>query len=306
MKKIIAAAICLTLGGASVFAASYANNKYQKLAQEYTRKAERALDYGDYELSEQYAAEAEKNAALSDEYIRRMTAKGQYEEDIKKASAHLDMIKSMGGDEEFPDNYEKALAAIEKSKELSAAEDYPEASKEANRVYSLFSDDIIQKIVAKGNAKQAIDGAQGRIEEVKEIRGDFNFPIAFKSATEYLDQALVAYSSQDYDKAFALAQSVVEVLAEVHPVTPLPQFYIVRPWAETKDCFWNIAGRPYVYNNPFLWENLYEANKSNIPQRNNPNLIRPGMKMEIPSISGEYRDGVYSPEEEYNAFSLNR
>ena len=86
-------------------------------------------------------------------------------------------------------------------------------------------------------------------------------------------------------------------------MTPLPQFYVVRPWAETKDCYWNISGRKYVYNNPLLWENLYNANKSKMPRPNDPNLILPGMKMEIPSISGELREGTYSPNKEYEPFN---
>ena len=99
-----------------------------------------------------------------------------------------------------------------------------------------------------------------------------------------------------------MAKQLVETLAEVKEITPLPKYYIVRPWAESKDCFWNISGRAYVYNNPFLWENLYEANKNQLQDPKNPNLIQPGMKMEIPSISGEYRDGVYSPTKKYDPF----
>ena len=91
-------------------------------------------------------------------------------------------------------------------------------------------------------------------------------------------------------------------MAEIKEVTPLPKYYVVKPWESDKDCFWNISGRPYVYNNPYLWENLYEANKNSLPDPKNPNLIRPGMKMEIPSISGEYRDGVYSPDKDYEPF----
>ena len=114
-----------------------------------------------------------------------------------------------------------------------------------------------------------------------------------------------AYKAEDYTTAVAYAKQVVESLADIKEITPLPQYYVVRPWAETKDCYWNISGRPYVYNNPLLWENLYQANKSNMPNPNDPNLIMPGMKMEIPSITGEYREGVYSPAKKYDGYSAN-
>ena len=52
MKKILACTVASVLG-LSVFAASYTNNTYQKLAKEYTQKAERALDAGEYVLDEE-------------------------------------------------------------------------------------------------------------------------------------------------------------------------------------------------------------------------------------------------------------
>jgi len=95
-------------------------------------------------------------------------------------------------------------------------------------------------------------------------------------------------------------------LEGVREITPLPQFYVVRPWADTKDCYWNISGRPYIYNNPLLWENLYQKNKQSMPKPEDPNLILPGMKMEIPSLTGEFREGTYNPSKKYDAYSVNR
>lgn len=58
-----------------IFAASYKNNTYQKLAEEYTKKAQNALDAGDYLLAEDYAKKAEENAVLSEAFIKKMLAK---------------------------------------------------------------------------------------------------------------------------------------------------------------------------------------------------------------------------------------
>lgn len=228
MKKIFTV-ICLCLISSLVFAVSYKNNTYQKLAEEYTVKAQKAMDAGEYEMAVDYAAKAEENAALSEAFIKTMTA--------------------------------------------------------------------------RNSAENAINLAKNRIEYVKGIRGDVNYPLAFNDAQNYLAQADTAFSSEKYADAENAANQVLEVLADVKEMTPLPKFYIVCPWEDTKDCFWNISGRPYVYNNPLLWENLYQANKNKLPEPNNPNLIKPGMKMEIPSISGEYRDGVYSPSVKYDSFN---
>ena len=136
-----------------------------------------------------------------------------------------------------------------------------------------------------------------------QINADKNFPMAYTAAQKAYASADDAYKTEDYTTAAAYAKQVLEALADIKEITPLPQYYIVRPWEETKDCYWNISGRSYVYNNPLLWENLYQANKSNMPKPSDPNLIMPGMKMEIPSLTGEYREGVYSPSKKYDGYS---
>ncbi|MGI5070955.1 hypothetical protein HRO26_07410 [Treponema pectinovorum] len=231
MKKLIL--IVISIVSASVlFAVSYKNNTYQKLANEYTKKAQVALDAGDYMLAEDYANKAAENAALSEAYIKKMLLKSDADSSMKAASKRLDYAKS--------------------------------------------------------------------------INADRNFPMAFSAAQKSYASAEDAYKSEDFTTAVAYANQVLTALADIKEITPLPKFYIVRPWAETKDCYWNISGRSYVYNNPLLWENLYQANKSNMPKQDDPNLILPGMKMEIPSLTGEYREGVYSPAKKYDGYSANK
>lgn len=231
MKKVLAVA-SLFLAGSLIFAVSYRNNTYQKLADEYTRKAQNALDAGEYVLAEEYAKKAEENAILSEEFVKKMLAKADCDTVMKQAAKKLEYAKS--------------------------------------------------------------------------INAERNFPMAYSSAQKSYASAQESYSGEDYVAATAFAKQVLEALADIKEITPLPEFYVVRPWAETRDCYWNISGRPYVYNNPLLWENLYQANKSNMPKPNDPNLILPGMKMKIPSITGEYREGVYNPSKKYDPYSANR
>ena len=224
---------------------------------------------------------------------------------LNAAKERLEMAEAAGLDTSN-DAYNKALEAYNKALDEFEAENYKDAKKEADKVLELLSDDYLNSLIARSQAEDALKAAKERLDYAESINAPRDFPIAYNAASEYYKQAVEAFENEDYEKATALAQKVIDALAEIHEITPLPKFYIVRPWAETKDCFWNISGRSYVYNNPWLWENLYEANKDNIPDRNNPNLILPGMKMEIPSITGEYRDGVYSPDVDYETYSANR
>jgi hypothetical protein len=73
----------------------------------------------------------------------------------------------------------------------------------------------------------------------------------------------------------------------------LPAQYTVRLWKATGDCFSSIAGMPFIYNDPYKWRVLYEANKSKLPKPNNPHLIYPGTVLEIPSLEGETRSGIW-------------
>lgn len=212
----------------SVFAISYTNNTYQKLANEYAKKAEMALDAGHYEESVEYSKLAEENAILSREYTEMMLARKDAEDNIKLAK--------------------NKLAWAEKV--------------DAPNIY----------------------------------------PMAYSAGKENIENADASFGEEDYPKASDFAKQALAALDGIVETTPLPEFYIVRPWAETKDCYWNISGRHYVYNNPLLWENLYQANKDKMPKPEDPNLIHPGMKMKIPSITGEYRKGTYDSKKEYNAY----
>lgn len=231
MKKVITI-ILAALSAAMLFGVSYKNNTFQKLADEYTKKAQNALDAGEYVLAEEYANKASENAALSEAYIKKMLARSDADSFMKEASKRLDYAKS--------------------------------------------------------------------------INADRNFPMAFSAAQKSYASAEDAFNAEDYATASVYARQVMDALVDIREITPLPQFYVVRPWAETKDCYWNISGRDYVYNNPLLWENLYQANKANMPKPDDPNLIMPGMKMEIPSITGEYREGVYSPSKKYDGYSSEK
>jgi nucleoid-associated protein YgaU len=45
------------------------------------------------------------------------------------------------------------------------------------------------------------------------------------------------------------------------------------------DCLWAIAKKKNIYNDPFLWPVIFDANKGKIKKAN---LIYPGQKLKIP------------------------
>ena len=55
--------------------------------------------------------------------------------------------------------------------------------------------------------------------------------------------------------------------------------YVVGTWKHDRDCLWNIAAKPKIYDNPFLWPKIWEDNRGHIK---NPDLIYKGERLSIP------------------------
>ena len=153
-------------------------------------------------------------------------------------------------------------------------------------------------------AENTIALAENQLLWAKNAKGDVYYPMTYMAGEQAIQNAKNAFDAREYDSATYFAREAINVLSEISDTTPLPKYYIVRPWDETKDCYWNISGRSYVYNNPTLWENLYNANKGNMEDPSNPDLIHPGMKIEIPSIAGEVRSGTYDSSIKYDTFKI--
>ena len=162
MKKLITVLMAALLA-ASVFGASYKNNTYQKLADEYTKKAEKAMDAGEYDDAIASSQEAQKNAELSKAFVARMMAMGEAEDNIKLA--------------------------------------------------------------------------KNKIAWAEKIDAPNIFPMAYTAAKENLGYAETAFDAEEWGRANEYAKLSLAALEGVSEVTPLPAEYIVRPWAETKDCY---------------------------------------------------------------------
>lgn len=169
--------------------------------------------------------------------------------------------------------------------------------------YAQKSADYIQYMLARIEAEQAMNKARTRYTWAKNNKADEKYPEAFKTATEALQAGHTAFENKDFDVAVVCAQKVLDALAVVtgdeSSFATLPAQYRIRTWRGERDCLWNIAKDKAIYDDPYLWRKLYEANKDKLPDPKNPDWVEPGIILTIPSLRGEKRSGLYDPAEIY-------
>ncbi len=133
---------------------------------------------------------------------------------------------------------------------------------------------------------------------------------AYSAAQTAFAQAEALLEQDEYAASMDESRKVLSLLEEFQPrhfvaerpaanqAGTLPQFYIVRLIPERRDCFWRIAEYDFVYGDPWLWPRLYEQNKEILHDPENPDLIHPGMKFEIPNRADEVRSGIWNPQDQ--------
>jgi nucleoid-associated protein YgaU len=170
-----------------------------------------------------------------------------------------------------------------------------------------LSDEYVTQRLKIAAAVKKIDEAGSRLSWADKANAAYYFPNELDAARNFYREALAARAANEWDTALNNAINVVETLANVtvpqeqpDKIYPLPSQYKVRPWDAFGDCFWNIAGRNWVYNNPLKWPLLYKANKSKLPNPDDPNLIEPGLILDIPSLNGEKREGMWDSGRAYS------
>jgi len=195
-------------------------------------------------------------------------------------------------------------------------------AEEAVRFAQLSNEFVAVQLIAE--ARRLLDWAQANSFSVR-------YPDDFKFSNAYYEVSVAALSNDNLELAIITAIASIEIIWRFEfsdefvpsPVTqpasvvtpapapapapqrvddgrsPLPSQYTVRTWANERDCLWNIAGYPWVYGDPHRWRMLYDANRSRLPDPGNPDLIHPGMVLDIPSIRGETRQGMWAPGRTY-------
>jgi nucleoid-associated protein YgaU len=186
--------------------------------------------------------------------------------------------------------------------DYDASANYAEQAAE----YARLSDEY----VAMRLADYAIARAHSRYTWAGQVGAATRYPAEYEEAGTYYNQALEARRAEEWVPATESAERVLIALANVRapdgtePSGPrdgtLPAQYTVRNWNSTGDCLSAIAGWSWVYGDVYQWQTLYDANKDKLPDPNNPHLIRPGMVLDIPSLKGEVRRGMWDPVADYD------
>jgi tetratricopeptide (TPR) repeat protein len=179
--------------------------------------------------------------------------------------------------------------------------------------YSYFSDDYVFMRLKMMEADTAIDAARQRLDYAASLNIAALYPTEYNRAQASYSDARAYRLAESWDNAIAAANQALAALSGIDFAAIamsqtqsggliLPSQYTVRSWQTFRDCLWNIAGRSWVYNDPYKWPLLFEANRSKMPDPNNANLIHPGMVLDIPSISGEVRQGMWESGVSYPSF----
>ena len=148
----------------------------------------------------------------------------------------------------------------------------------------------------------AITMAKGYLDQAAASGVSVRFSQEYREAENWYKRSAEARDSEEWDSAIAAASMTAQLLEGLAESGVLPATYTVRPWSVSKDSFWNIAGQPWAYGNPQQWRTLYNANKSKLPDPDNPNVLEPGIVLDIPSIKGELRQGAWESGKTYEPF----
>jgi len=199
--------------------------------------------------------------------------------------------------------YIQSLRASRLAMEMYEFGDYDASANFAREAirFAYLSDEYVsnQLIVEAGRLKTWADNnnvAARFPNNYREGVEQYEAALAFHMEDEWGDSIVSSIKAIEIFAAFAGNQVTSDTrTAAAASATGLPRQYTVRTWRVERDCLWNIAGYPWVYGDPWRWRELYEANKSKLPDPNNPDLIEPGMVLDIPNRPGETRQGMWQP-----------
>lgn len=141
---------------------------------------------------------------------------------------------------------------------------------------------ILDKIDAKLNELSRLSNQDlwARRSEVDEVQNWLND--AKKNALSVLPK----YSGRISDQQSRI-DALKRTLQQISDSGMGMQTYTVGTWARDRDCLWNIAKKPKVYDNAFLWPKIWQGNRDMVK---NPDVIQTGWKLKIPAKSDLTRE----------------
>ena len=289
-----------------------------KLFPQYIEPADQtALEaYSQYEKTDYYSARDTANEAL----LMYQTLA----EALEVWLIREDIIKG-NFNEDDPVNFDLADETLSSAMNAYLEKNFPlavEKAGEAAKIYNSILSDGWKKVTEIPPSKGEDDLAEAESELVPETIAEAEpEPETISEAEpETISEAEPEIISEAEPETIAeaepetiseaepetAAEAVAEAELELTPVEgddiiTLPATFKVRPWASSKDCFWNISALPEVYGDPHKWRVLYNANKSKLPNPDNPDLIEPDTVLDIQPIKGETRQGEWESGKKYEA-----
>jgi ribosomal protein L16 Arg81 hydroxylase len=98
---------------------------------------------------------------------------------------------------------------------------------------------------------------------------------ALENEIRYLRGDKLVLIPDHRSRVMAMSNTFVQMK---HGMQPANMMYTVGTWRKDRDCLWNIAKKPDIYNDPFAWPKIWHANSDSIK---NPDLIYPGQQLTI-------------------------
>lgn len=265
----------------SMLSASTNSTDYTNTMLEYNKSAEKSeLGYNvlaidlrrEYLISESVLTNGDNNDTQITnlrDESKNALSSGDYTNSLTKSREAMNMLDRL----EAPLAYAKAQASMDKAKQDGYNNSKPNLYTEALKSLSSAGETLIANNYSDSlmHSKNVIS----LVNSMESTSGDV-------SAPEEEQQVIVTDG------------------------TVFPQYYIVQSRKTNTDSLWRIASYDFVYGNGNLWKKIYEANKDTIK---NPNVIRAGQKLIIPSLKGETRQGTYNTNQTYGnitTFSTNQ
>jgi len=145
-KSICLLSLCLACGlSASLFALSYDNNEFQRKSRQYSDLAQQSYDEGDYDMSVEYARQAEDYAAQSEAFIARQLVRADTEKLLFSAHTRLSWARDQKAEKFFAAAFASATDAVAAGDAFFAAEDYESASSRAQAALDALA--VVRKVI---------------------------------------------------------------------------------------------------------------------------------------------------------------
>jgi nucleoid-associated protein YgaU len=191
--------------------------------------------------------------------------------------------------------YKKSVEYADLSRKAIDNGEYERGSEYAieSRKYAELSKQYIAQMLMAYRARSAYVAAKARVTVAERLNVPSRDENLWTEVSVYFQSATEKFNAEDYEKSIPDSGRVVELLQDIESRyhAGLAASYTVKLNPARRDCLWRIAGFEFVYGDSYQWRRLYEANKETFPDPRNPDLIRPGQVLKIPSIRGEARSG---------------